>query len=72
MLLAQRQEMLADNDQKLQECGEVIAKSKQSGASPERSSYSIVHLVSAQTRLWPIQLLEGKLAGSFSRFGLKK
>jgi hypothetical protein len=64
LLLAQPQEMLSDNDQKLQKCGEVIAKSKQSGASPERSSYSIVHSVSAQSRLRPIQLLEGgKLAG---------
>jgi hypothetical protein len=44
LLLAQPQEMLSDNDQRLQGCGDVIAKSKQSGASPERSSYSIVFL----------------------------
>jgi hypothetical protein len=45
--VAQLQEMLAENDQCNRGCGEMIAKSKQSGTSPERSFYSIVDVVSA-------------------------
>ena len=74
MLFAQPQEMLSDNDQRLQGCGDVIAKSKQSGASPERSSYSIVFLsvrsdgVVANTTFGEAPIW----GGDFSGFGQKK
>ena len=58
MLVAQLRETLTDNDYEQQGCGEVIAKSKQSGTSPERSSYSIVVLVSVWASQLPIQLSE--------------
>jgi hypothetical protein len=58
LLVAQLRETLTDNDYEQQGCGEVIAKSKQSGTSPERSSYSIVVLVSVWASQLPIQLSE--------------
>ena len=60
LLVAQLRETLTDNDYEQQGCGEVIAKSKQSGTSPERSSYSIVVLVSVRASQLPIQLSEGR------------
>jgi hypothetical protein len=54
--VAQLQKTLSDNDQVQQGMREVIAKSKQSGTSPEQSFCSIVDVVCAQFLLEPIQL----------------
>jgi hypothetical protein len=53
-----------------QDCGEVIAKSRQSGTSPERSSCSIVVLVSAEGSGLPIQLSETQICLWWTTLGL--
>jgi hypothetical protein len=56
-VLAQRQKVSSgEYDQANQRCGEVIAKIKQPGESPERSSSSLVVVVCMHPARLPIQL----------------
>jgi hypothetical protein len=65
LLLAQRQKMSSDEyDQANQRCGEMIAKFRQSGESPERSSSPLVVVVCGETAWLPIQLSKDPIATS--------